>query len=467
MNNLQTREEVRARVRAGLDLLQAEQETSTPSKATAVDTLGHSLGRAGAVADPHVDRASATRGRRVCLMAASAITPRPVTWLWDQRLALAMFGLLGGREGIGKSILAYTLAGDITRGRLDGAYSGSPRAVIVAATEDSWEHTIVPRLIAAGADLDRVFRVDVTTPEGVDTSLSLPSDLAAVERAISEAGAALLILAPLLSRLDTALDTHKDAEVRLALEPLVALATRTTCGVLGLIHVNKSTSSDPLTTLMASRAFAAVARAVLFVMTDPDDESVRLLGQAKNNLGRTDLPTLTFTIERACVAETAEGPVWTGKLHWLGDTTRSIREAMEAATAASGDRTATAEAADWLHDYLLSKGGTCYSALVKKDGKAAGHSADALKRARKQIQVAYASGGFPCRSFWSLPQSEQPVGAAYGETALTALTAPTEVNASQLAQSAQLERLEQAPRPSGTTERQSGSAQREDTDAVI
>ncbi len=351
MNSVQTREDVRARVRAGLDLLQAEQETSTPPEAVPVLALGHSQERAGAAADPHIDRASVTRGRRVSLTAAGAIKPRPVRWLWEQRLALGMFGLLGGREGIGKSILAYTLAADITRGRLDGAYLGSPRAVIVAATEDSWEHTIVPRLMAAGADLDRVFRVDVTTPEGVDTSISLPSDLADVERVTSEAGAALLILDPLLSRLDPALDTHKDAEVRRALEPLVALATRTTCSVLGLIHVNKSTSSDPLTTLMASRAFAAVARAVLFVMTDPDDESVRLLGQAKNNLGRMDLPTLTFTIEGACVAETAEGPVWTGKLHWLGETTRSIREAMEAATASTGDRTATAEAADWLHDY--------------------------------------------------------------------------------------------------------------------
>lgn len=181
-----------------------------------------------------------------------------------------------------------------------------------------------------------------------------------------------------------------------------------------------------------------------------------------------DLPTLTITIEGTCVAETAEGPVWTGKLSWLGNTTRSIREAMEAATTASGDRTATAEAADWLHDYLLSKGGTCESALVKKDGKDAGHSADSLKRARKQLRVASTSYGFPRRSYWSVPpQLEQPIGAARGENELTALTAPADVNARQLAQSAQLERLEQAPRHNGTTERESDSAPGGDTDAVI
>jgi hypothetical protein len=449
MSSLQTREEIRANARATLGLLRSEQDRPTPPEA------------------PPTQQSVSTE-RRVRLTAASAIKVRPVRWLWDERLPLAAIALLGGREGVGKSIFAYTMTADITRGRLRGVYFGEPKSVIVAATEDSWEHTLCPRLMAAGADLNLVFRVDVVTGEDTDGWLSLPKDLPEVEHLAKESGAALLILDPLMSRLDPKLDSHKDADVRRALEPLAAMADATAMCILGLIHVNKSASSDPLTTLMASRAFAAVARAVLFVMTDPDDESVRLLGQAKNNLGRMDLPTLTFTIEGSCVAETAEGAVWTGKLHWLADATRSIREAMEATTAAFGDRTATTEAADWLHDYLLSKGGTCDSALVKKDGKAAGHSADTLKRARKQIGVAYESRGFPRRSFWSLPpQSEQPVGAASGETALTALTAPTDINATQLAQSAQLERLEQAPRPSAPTVRKSDSAQREDTDAVI
>ena len=78
-------------------------------------------------------------------------------------------------------------------------------------------------------------------------------------------------LDPLISRLDAGLDTHKDAEVRQAHEPIVALAERTGVHITGLIHVNKSGTADPLTALMGSRAFAAVARAVLFVMEDPDE----------------------------------------------------------------------------------------------------------------------------------------------------------------------------------------------------
>src|SRR5690242_10822264 len=115
-----------------------------------------------------------TGSRQVKLTPASSIFVRPVRWLWLQRLALGTLALIGGREGIGKSICAYTLGAMITRGKLAGVYEGTPRSVIVAASEDSWEHTIVPRLMAAGADLERVFRVDVVTMDAIDTALSLP-----------------------------------------------------------------------------------------------------------------------------------------------------------------------------------------------------------------------------------------------------------------------------------------------------
>ena len=65
-------------------------------------------------------------GRSLRLTPASDVTPRPVRWLWDGRLALGTLNLLGGREGIGKSIVECTLAADITRGRLPGVYAGTP-----------------------------------------------------------------------------------------------------------------------------------------------------------------------------------------------------------------------------------------------------------------------------------------------------------------------------------------------------
>ena len=130
----------------------------------------------------------------------------------------------------------------------------------MCATEDSWEHTITPRLMAADADLELVYRVDVVTSDGAPGGLTLPADTVTMEAQLREVGAVLLLLDPLMSRLEAALDTHKDSEVRQALEPLTALADRSGVAVLGLIHVNKSRTNDPLSSLMGSRAFAAVSR---------------------------------------------------------------------------------------------------------------------------------------------------------------------------------------------------------------
>jgi hypothetical protein len=362
--------------------------------------------------------------RHVRLVAASNIQPRPVRWLWHLRLPLGSLSLLGGREGIGKSTVGYNVAAAITRGRLAGCYEGQPKAVIVCATEDSWAHTIVPRLMAAGADLDRVYRADVVTSQGFETGLTLPDDIVDLEDQALRVDAALILLDPLMSRLAASLDSHRDAEVRQALEPLVKLAENSRTSVLGLIHVNKSASTDPLTLLMGSRAFAAVARAVLFAMADPDSQDLRYLGQPKNNLGRTDLPTLTYQIVSAHVADTEEGPVTTGRVEWVGEDERSIRDVLEASSEAPDVRTATGEATVWLSEYLSSVGGTSASAKVKEEGRRAGHSVDALKRASRKLKVKVESSGFPRNTFWRLPTSVQSVQVP-GESAPTALTTPT------------------------------------------
>lgn len=355
--------ELAARARAELDALHAERETTSKT---------------------------APVGRHVNLTPASTITVRPVRWLWKLRLALGTLALLGGREGIGKSTCAYALAAAVSRGVLPGTCLGTPQGVIIAATEDSWSHTIVPRLMAAGADLTQVFRADAFSAEGVGTTLSIPRDLVALQGAADTAAAALIILDPLLSRLDRALDTHKDAEVRRGLEPLVKLAAAADVCVLGVIHVSKGVSTDPLTLLMGSRAFAAVARSVLFILTDPDDEGLRLLGQPKNNLGRTDLPTLRFRIVAETVAETDEGPVRTGRIECLGESDRSIAEAIDSAAASVGDRTATRDAADWLRDYLGGVCGTQDAQTIQQEGHQAGHSRNSLYRAKKLLKITRA-----------------------------------------------------------------------------
>ena len=65
-----------------------------------------------------VTTADQVPARALHLTPASQITVRPVRWLWTDRLPLGTLGLLGGREGVGKTICVYTLGAAITRGTL-------------------------------------------------------------------------------------------------------------------------------------------------------------------------------------------------------------------------------------------------------------------------------------------------------------------------------------------------------------
>lgn len=390
--------------------------------------------------------------RRVVLTPASAIRPRRVEWMWEGRLAVGTLALLAGPEGLGKSTVAYTLAAQVTRGTLPGEHYGKPRSVLVAAAEDSWAHTIVPRLMAAGADLDRVYRVEVVTSDDLRVPLTLPRDLAGLRAHAAEVDAAMLLLDPLISRLDDRLDSHRDAETRRALEPLAKLADDARLVVLGLIHHNKSGSGDPLTLVMGSKAFTSVARSVHTVVKDPDDDTERgrLFGTPKNNLGPTDLPVLRFTID-GHVIDTDDGPATTGRLTWGGEAAGSIGDAVRRSGESADDRSATAEAADWLADWLAVEGGRALSSDIKAAAAKAGHNVEALKRARRRIGVEVESVGYPRRTYWALPKGTAEGGAQSGhpqsghsrvksgESPNPDLTDPTERQSGQSGQSGQSE----------------------------
>jgi hypothetical protein len=257
-----------------------------------------------------------SKARRIDLTWADTITPKPVRWAWiylDQgRIPLGSLVVAGGREGCGKSQFAIWLAAHITKGTLTGILEGKPRRVIVVATEDSWQHTIVPRLIAAGADRSLVARADVVTEGDDKMVISLPSDILLLESTINEYEVALVILDPMLSVITDKLDSYRARDMRTALEPLVAVADRTGCLMLGIAHFNKGSGTDAATLLSGSHAFRDVPRALFgFVATKTE----RVFSQIKNSLGRSDLPSFTYTIEPFTVP-TPEGDADVSKFVW-------------------------------------------------------------------------------------------------------------------------------------------------------
>ena len=111
------------------------------------------LAQAGETARPF-DR-SMQRGERVVKIRCGAdIKPLPITWLWPGWVPAGKLTILAGAAGTGKTTLALALAAVLTAGGRwpDGSEYKQLGNVLIWSSEDVADDTLVPRLIASGAD---------------------------------------------------------------------------------------------------------------------------------------------------------------------------------------------------------------------------------------------------------------------------------------------------------------------------
>jgi len=142
--------------------------------------------------DPDEAREAVIRHSKSGGKRASVITATKIEWLWHPWIPLGSLSVLYGEEGLGKGVVAADIAARATRGALDG---GQPVNVDWVTFEDAADSVIVPRLVAAGADLDRVTIHDAG--ETYDAPLTLPDDVVKLAAAMVDRGSKLLIVDPL------------------------------------------------------------------------------------------------------------------------------------------------------------------------------------------------------------------------------------------------------------------------------
>lgn len=367
---------------------------------------------------PEDEEPAAPEPRALVLRPASEIRIRPVRWLWDTtpegapptshgRIPLYSLAIAAGGPGLGKSQFAVWLTARITTGTLPGELYGKPRGVIYAATEDSWVYTIAPRLIAAGADLELVFRVEVQDDDKPRARLTLPSDTSLIGRAAEAYSVALLVADPLLSLIDRGINDYRAAEVREALEPLVACAERHHFTILGLAHFTKSGTADPLARLAGSGAFGQLIRSfIAFAREDTEGGEERfVMSLEKNNLGRLGLPSFSYVIQPVTV-ETDDGPSYVSRFVLGPETNTSVRDVMREEIAPSGDRAENDEVRMWLRDYLRDLGGAAESGDLLKDAEKRRYSRTTVYRAKTKLGLVTKQSGFgkARKSIWYLPE---------------------------------------------------------------
>jgi len=273
---------------------------------------GHS-GAAAEVGD--LDEGGA---RRVVLVRGSDIRAEHVEYLDEGLIPLRTVTLVTGLDGVGKSTILYEKAARLTRGTLKGHYFGIPSDVVIASSEDHPASVIIPRLVAAGADLDRIHVVRVRFVEGLDGDVSLPDDLDAIARRVAEVNARMLIVDPLVAHMPLNVDSHKAQHVRSVMAPLAHLAEEAHLAVCAVVHFNGSPSTDVRTRISGSKALRDASRSVLVCGPDPADDDRMVMIQDKNSFGPRSATGWGYRIEPAAVQ--IDGVTYdTSRVRWLGD----------------------------------------------------------------------------------------------------------------------------------------------------
>ena len=337
---------------------------------------------------------------------ASDITPRELEPLWHPVLWVGKTTLWAGDPGVGKSVATVDVAARTTRGTAwpcEG-HQRSAGDVIMLSAEDDADDTIVPRLIAAGADLERVTFLEgvrAVDESGVprEHAVSLDQHMDALRVAVSaKVGAVKLVIIDPISAFLGATDSHNNAEVRALLAALGRLASELRFAALVVSHLNKVSGANAVYRTTGSLAFVAAARAVFAIVRDPDDSDQRLMLPVKSNLG-SDTAGFAY---RVSVADN-DAPY----IKWADErVTRSADDVLSSMP--TSREKAVIERRQDVQEFLRQKlaEGPQPATTIYAAAEQAGISERDLRRAKSVLGVLAEPKGFRGAWHWSLPARE-------------------------------------------------------------
>lgn len=335
--------------------------------------------------------------RWVVTKKATEFTPQRTDWLWRDRIPLGELTLMAGRGNVGKSTVLAQQTAWITTGRMKGLYYGHPKPVIYVVNEDSISKTVLPRMIAAGADISLVYFLEMHTVNG-QTGLELPRDGERIRDLIDATGAVAVFIDPLSANVDG--DTNKQKEMRRSFQAVRKIAEDMDIAIVGLAHLKKALTTSLVEAIIGSSEQGNVARAVLGVVADPDTEHAFILSQEKSNLGPTDMPSFRYRLVTEYIDGSGGERIRTSRLEWLEETDTTVSDVLADQVLGQGN---TSEAIEWLHDFLEQEGPTARREVIGAARKE-GFSQSAIERAKSRLKIrsvrSAVRGG---AATWSLP----------------------------------------------------------------
>jgi DNA polymerase len=344
------------------------------------------------------------------LVRASDIVPRAMDWLWQGHILRGSQELLTGIPGNGKSqihcaFVAYVTTGGAWPDGCNGAPAGN---VIMMTAEDCLDQTIVPRLIAAGANRDRVFVLKKIRKDNRERMFLLSEDLEELERMIIKTGDVRLItIDPITAYMGGKLDSHRATDVRGQLGPLADLAERMDVALSAITHPPKHTTQRAIDHFIGSQAFIAAARighmAIEEISEDEHGNKLptgrSLFTNPKNNVSRK-MSTLAYRI----VEKPLDGGIKAACVTWEEIVDITADQAVAAAAPAHKERGQQSDVIIFLMNLLAN--GPMAKTTIEDKATERGFSIDQLKRAKHRMEIVAfkQTGTMEGQWFWALAQ---------------------------------------------------------------
>lgn len=315
------------------------------------------------------------------LVSLGTVKEEQVEWLWLERIPQGKITLLVGDPGLGKSFFSLYLAAKVTTGSPwpDIPDTNIPiGSVVILSAEDDINDTILPRLKAAGANINKIIAIqgvkhkDEKNKQYFDLTKHIPQ----LEKAIKTMLDVKLIVIDPLSAYLGATDSHKNSEVRGCLGPLAEMASKHKVAVLGISHLTKNTAIKSVYRVLGSVAFLAAARAVWAIARDKEDPNRRILCPIKTNLSVSPTSIAFKIIDGAVAVES--GIINMTAEDVLGEDTK--------------EKTSLRYAEEWLKDTLAD--GEMKTRDIFKMAKAEGLSEYSIQRASVKLKVKRITIGF-------------------------------------------------------------------------
>jgi hypothetical protein len=337
------------------------------------------------------------------------VTPRAKKWIWKGHLLRGALELLTGVPGLGKSQVhcSYFAAATIAGSKWpDGTVNSEAVNVLMVTAEDTLEQEVLPRLIAAGADRNRIYFLKAIKKDNAERMFLLSEDIDILEQTIRNKDISLVGVDPLTAFMGK-INSHHATDVRSQLGPLKDLTERTEAAFSAITHPAKNAGQRAIDHFIGSQAFVAACRIGHLCVEELDEDGKPtgriLLANVKNNPS-PKMPTLAYHIEQVTVdQDPSTGDVIVApRVVWGSEPVQVTAD--QAVSAAGGGKgrepQAMNDAVNFLQQELAS--GPRPVEEIRKAATEAGLSWSTIRRAQDKMKIKPKKDGLGPWT-WELP----------------------------------------------------------------